>query len=283
MTTVDNPRVRASVQVNGRRISYLEWGAAPQPALVLLHGGNSAAADWETVAAAFADRFRVLAPDLRGRGFSDWDPSKDYTVAVTMADLEAWRAQLGLDHIVLAGHSFGAVVGLGYAARYPLHVERLVLLDGGPVPDRSPAERAARMPALAQIPLEFASWQAALEWQRARNPAIVDEFHLQLAQNHFARQPDGSVTWRSDLRGQVKWSREGDPLMADQWPFVRALECPTLVIRGGSSPLFGADIARRMVETNSRVSVVEIPGAGHSVHHEKPAEVIAAMRQFLSA
>jgi hypothetical protein len=140
MTTVDNPPARASVQVNGRRISYLEWGAAHQPAMVLLHGGNSAAADWEMVAAAFADRFRVIAPDLRGRGFSDWDPSQDYTVGATMADVEALRAQLGLDHLVLAG-------------------------------DR---------------------------------PAIVDEFHLQLAQNHFARQPDGSATRRAPAR--VSWN-----------------------------------------------------------------------------
>jgi esterase len=80
----------------------------------------------------------------------------------------------------------------------------------------------------------------------------------------------------------VKWMGASDPVFFDQWPFVEALACPTLVVRGGASPLFGADIAERMVETNPQVRVVEIPGAGHSVHHEKPAEVIAAMRSFLS-
>jgi esterase len=282
MTTLQNPPTRASIQIGGRYVSYLEWGSGQSANMVLLHGGNSAAADWETVAAAFADGYRVLAPDLRGRGFSDWDPNQDYTVAATMVDVEAWRVQLGLAHLVLAGHSFGAVVGLAYAARYPSYVDRLLLLDGGPLPHRSPEEHAARRPALADIPLAFPSWQAALDWQTARNPAISDEFHQLLARNHFVGQPDGSVTWRSDLRGQVKWARDGDHMMDDQWPFVRALRCPTVVVRGGASPLFGADIARRMVETNAHVSVVEIANAGHSVHHEKPAEVIAAIRQFLS-
>src|SRR5205823_3020506 len=150
-------------------------------------GGNSAAADWQDVAGAFADQYRILAPDLRGRGFSDWDPAQDYTVAATVADVEAWRLQLRLERFVLAGHSFGAVVGLVYAAQYPKHVERLVLLDGGPVPDRSPEDRARRGPGIADIPQEFASWDAALEWQRSRNSAIREDLHQLLADNHFVR------------------------------------------------------------------------------------------------
>jgi pimeloyl-ACP methyl ester carboxylesterase len=281
VTATHGAPARASVNLNGRRISYLEWGSAANPTFVLLHGGNSAAADWQDVAAAFADRFRILAPDLRGRGFSDWDSGQDYTVAATVDDVEAWRAEPGLERFVLAGHSFGAVVGLVYAARYPVHVQRLVLLDGGPVPDRSPEDRARRGPTIVDIPLEFATWDAALEWQRARNPKIADELRQRLAENHFVRQPNGRVTWRLDLAGQVKWSRAGDPLMLDQWPFVEALQCPTLVVRGGASPLFGTAIVERMLKTSPHVTAVEIPGAGHSVQHEKPAEVIEAMRRFL--
>lgn len=286
MTTIEHTPTRAMIEVQGRRVSYLEWGSftsAAHRTMVLLHGGNSAAADWQDVAEAFADQYRILAPDIRGRGFSDWDPDQDYTVGATVADVEAWRGQLGLDSFVLGGHSFGAVVGLVYAARYVEHVERLVLFDGGPVPDRSPEDRARLGSRITDLPLEFASWEAALAWQRARNPAIREELHQRLANNHFVRQADGRVTWRSDVPGQVKWARAGDPLMQNQWPFVEALQCPTLVVRGGASPLFGAPIVQRMLETNPRVSAVEIPDAGHSVHHEKPTEVIAAVRQFLSA
>jgi esterase len=272
---------RGSMHIDGRTVSYLEWGAAAGPPMVLLHGGNSAAADWDDLATAFADTYRVTAPDLRGRGWSDWDPQQDYTVAATVADTEAWRAQLGLDHVVLVGHSFGAVVALVYAARYPNHVRRLVLLDGGPVPERTSTERASRRSALANIPTEFSSWAAALDFQHAHNPAIHAELNQRLAENHFIRHSDGPVTWRSDLAGQVKWSGASDALFFDQWPFVEALRCPTLVVRGGASPLFGADIAQRMVETNPCVRVAEVPGAGHSVHHEKPAEVSAAIHSFL--
>jgi pimeloyl-ACP methyl ester carboxylesterase len=69
--------------------------------------------------------------------------------------------------------------------------------------------------------------------------------------------------------------------MLDQWPFVEALECPTLVVRGGASALFGTAIVERMLQSSSRVVAVEIPGAGHSVHHEKPGEVIDAIRGFV--
>jgi esterase len=282
VTTTHTTPARDSIEIDGRRLSYLEWGSPANPVYVLLHGGNSAAADWQDVATTFADQFRVLAPDLRGRGFSDWDPLQDYSVAATVADMEAWRGQLGLDRVVLAGHSFGAVVGLVYAARYPRHVERLVLLDGGPVPDRSPEQRARRAPTIRDIPPEFPSWEAALDWQRARNPAIREALHQRLAENHLVRKRDGRVAWRSDLAGQIKWSSAGDPLMLDQWPFVAALQCPTLVVRGGASPLFGAPIVQRMLAISSHISALEIPGAGHSVHHERPDEVIAAMRQFLS-
>jgi pimeloyl-ACP methyl ester carboxylesterase len=229
--------IRESIRIDGRTASYLKWGTADEMPMVLLHGGNSAAADWEDVATAFADTYRVTAPDLRGRGCSHWDPHQDYTVATTVADTEAWRAQLGLDRVVLVGHSFGAVVALVYAARHPNHVQRLVLLDGGPVPERTSAERASRQSALASIPLEFSSWAAALDFHRASNSAIHVELRQRLAENHFIRHADGRVTWRSDVRGQVKWMGASDPVFFDQWPFVEALACPTLVVRGGASPL----------------------------------------------
>jgi pimeloyl-ACP methyl ester carboxylesterase len=248
---------------------------------VLLHGGNSAAADWQDVANAFSDQFRILAPDIRGRGYSDWDPEHDYTVATTVADVEAWRSALGLTTFSLAGHSFGAVTALVYAAMYPGRVERLVLLDGGPVADRTAEQRTGLNSRIADLPLEFATWDAALEWQRARNPAIRDELRMRLAENHFVRHPDGHVTWRSDVPGQLEWSRQGDPLMRNQWPFVEKLQSPTLVVRGGASPLFRAPIVERMRAMNAHISEVVIPGAGHSVHHEKPSEVIDAMKAFL--
>lgn len=282
MTTLEVTPRRATSTIDGRRISYLEWGVTGNPVMVLLHGGNSAAADWQDVAAAFAHQWHVIAPDIRGRGFSDWDPAGDYTVAATVADMAAWRAQLGLERFALAGHSFGAVAALVYAAEYPAHVKRLVLLDGGPIADRSPADLARLNSRIADLPFEFASWDAVLEWQRTHNPAVRDELNVRLAENHFVRHADGHVTWRSDVPGQLKWSQADDPIMRDQWPFVSTLQCPTLVVRGGASPLFGAAIVERMRSMNARVTECVIAGAGHSVQHEKPAEVIAAMREFLA-
>jgi esterase len=271
---------RGTIEFRGLRLSYLEWGNADRPAMVLLHGGTGAAAGWEVIASSFADRLRVIAPDARGCGYSDWDPAADYSVAATLGDFEALRSQLGLNDIVLVGHSFGAVVALVYAAREPQRVNRLVLVDGGPVPERPPGER--RSP-VADTPLEFSSWDNALTFLRARSPLLPERALARQAEDRLIQQPDGRVTWRADMAGHARWTGADDPLFRDQWPFVEALRCPTLVIRGGESPLFKADIARRMVEMSSHVRVVEVPGAGHGVPHEQPEAVAAAIEEFLHA
>ena len=92
----------------GLNLSYLTWGEAGAPDLLLLHGGGLDATDWREVAPELAAAgYRVTAPDLRGCGESDWDPEAHYGVEDTLTDLDELLEHLGLESFVLVGHSLG--------------------------------------------------------------------------------------------------------------------------------------------------------------------------------
>jgi 3-oxoadipate enol-lactonase len=95
-----------SADLGGVRLAYRTWGPAGAPPVVLLHALGEASADWAPVAEALAPAWRVYAPDLRGHGASDWPGT--YTIEQLTADLAAFLDALGLDRVILGGHSLGA-------------------------------------------------------------------------------------------------------------------------------------------------------------------------------
>jgi pimeloyl-ACP methyl ester carboxylesterase len=259
--------------VDGLELAAFEWGDPDDAAIVLLHGGGLSSAEWLDVAPALARAHRVVAFDARGCGASDPDPERRYGVATIAADLERLRAPLGLDRFALVGHSFGAVTACVYAAEHPDAVSAVVLLDGGPADHVRPAS-------LENPPLSFASRDAAAAALARSLPHGFPDWYFDA---RFDTQPDGSLTWRSDMRGRVRWSADGgEPLIPALWPYVEALQAPTLVLRGEESPLFPRENAVRMTEVNPLVRLVEIPGAAHFVHIDRPDAVVAAIREHVA-
>lgn len=118
------------VTLDGLRFHYREWGDPAAPALVLLHGGWEQASTWDPVAAALAERYRVLALDQRGHGESD--RAEDYAVSRMADDIEAFADALRLGCHALCGYSMGGVVALMYAGQRPEAVTRLAMIDHGP-------------------------------------------------------------------------------------------------------------------------------------------------------
>jgi 3-oxoadipate enol-lactonase len=119
---VDDGRV---IEVGGIRLAYRVWGSPDAKPLVLLHGLGEGAADWDAVAPAFARRWRVYAPDLRGHGRSDWPG--DYSVELAAADALGFLDALKLDRVDLIGHSMGGLVAYLLAGDHPERVSRLIL------------------------------------------------------------------------------------------------------------------------------------------------------------
>jgi pimeloyl-ACP methyl ester carboxylesterase len=265
---------RASFRLReGLELSYLRWGAEDGPTILLLHGGGLDATDWGVVAPELAVAgYRVIAPDLRGCGESEWDPEARYGVEQAFADVEEAVAQLELERFDLIGHSLGSVAACVYAARRSDRVRRCVMEDGGPADHTRPA-------ALESPTIVFDSMDEAVASLRRAFPRGMPDW---VPASRLKKLPDGRVTWRSDIAGRVRWSAAGgEPLIPGLWPFVEALRVPTLVVRGGEGTLFPRENAERMCKLNEQISLVTVEGAGHLVHCERPEEFTRVVLEFL--
>lgn len=267
---------------DGRRLSYLESGAAAKPVLILLHGKGGSAARTAPFAARLARDFHVYAIDFRGCGMSDWARDGDYSVEASVADLRQFAAAIGLRQAVVYGHSYGAVVAIAFAAQTPALTTLLILEDGGPTslangemaPLNPGQASAAGAPTAAPVPAVFASWDAMLEHER-RNPR--GQQSAASVESAYVRAADGTVRPRGDLAGIWKSPRgEG---FVHPWPLVRGLAMPTLLLRAERGLLPEA-IAEDMVRVNSRIRYQNFAGAGHGIHDEFPDEVLAAVTSF---
>ncbi|WP_208921520.1 alpha/beta fold hydrolase [Streptomyces capitiformicae] len=270
--------------LNGLRTHYVEWGDEGRPPIVMLHGLRSYARTFEPLAERLADRYRVLAPDARGRGDSDWDPKGEYHTESYVADLEEFTDRLGLDRFVLLGHSMGGTTTYVYAARHPERVGAAVVEDIGPGSSQSGegAERIKRE--VAGTPRDFPSRETARAYWRGIRPNISEDALDSRMRHTLTPDDEGRWRWKFDLAGIAAARLDPDPArQVDLWPYVESLRCPTLVVRGGQSDFLSAATAAAMARLNPRINTVEIPGAGHYVHDDAPEPFLHHFTRFLSS
>src|SRR3712207_1259861 len=119
------------------RLSYVDWGEAGHPPMVLLHGFSAQARYWDGFAVHMRDAYHVYALDQRGHGDSDW--AGEYPPEAMPSDLAAFVDQRGLERFTIVGHSMGGGVAFRYTADHPDRVERLIIEDSAlPLPVRPP-------------------------------------------------------------------------------------------------------------------------------------------------
>ena len=270
-----------TVTLRGQRFHYTEWGDAAAPPVVMLHGLTGHARTWDEEARALSGRYRVLALDQRGHGDSDPASDGDYTTGTLAGDLAAFCDALDLGRTRLVGLSMGGRVAIAYAGRQPARVERLVVVDIGP--EVAPEGRARVGQTMGQAPERFATVAEALAYQRANNPRYTDALLRHRVEHGLRALPDGGFAWKYDraLRDAVRTGRWRDTI--DLWPLWRAVACPTLLVRGADSDVLSPEIAKRMLDENPRATLVEVPGAGHTVPGDQPEAFQALVAEFLGA
>ncbi|MGH7002963.1 MAG: alpha/beta fold hydrolase, partial [Alphaproteobacteria bacterium] len=239
------PRARDVLGLTSRgfhRIRYWEWGDPANPrVLVCVHGLTRNGRDFDNLAAAFMDRYRVLCPDVVGRGDSDWIDSGDYTYPQYCADMVNLIARSGATEIDWVGTSMGGLIGMILAAQAKAPIRRMVLNDVGPFIPKAALDAIAEN--VADNP-EFASVEAAAGYIAEVNAGfgrLARAQWLALATSTVRRRDDGKFVWKRDPaigKGFVTQPRNDLAL----WPVWDMVRCPVLVLRGAESALLPAAV-----------------------------------------
>ena len=268
-----------TVSANGLNLHYLDWGTAGKPPLVLLHGLRGHAHSWDDVSAALCPDFHILALDQRGRGDSDWAPGGDYSTNAFVDDLAAFTDALSLDSFLLVGHSMGGRNSMAFAGRYPERVQKLVIVDIGPVVDALGSERITRE--LSAVPEEFDSFESVVAYIGKENRFASDSVLRRRLTYATKELPNGRVGWKYDPEIREQRRRNTGAPAVDLWPSLANITCPTLVVRGMETDLLTEDTANRMVDTLAQGKVVQVRRAGHMVFEDNPQDFISEITPFL--
>ena len=277
----DNAPQDKFVTANGMRFHYLEWGSAANPPMLLLHGFAQTCHSWDFVALGFSDDYRVIVLDQRGHGDSDWAADGDYSPETQQNDISAIVSEIGLEKFTLMGLSMGGRNSFTYAANNPDRVRALVIVDAGP---QNMQQGTQNIRNFVQQDDELDSVDAFVERVLKYNPRRAPEQIRGSIMHNLKQLPNGKWTWKYDKRLRRPGRRMGsDPETEKRlWGYLEALQCPTLLVRGGASDIIAMDTADKMhaVIPNSQLATIE--GAGHLVMGDSPAGFQGAVTEFLA-
>jgi pimeloyl-ACP methyl ester carboxylesterase len=302
-----------SLGPNGfHRVAYTEWGDPANPHVVIcVHGLTRNRRDFDTLAAALADRRRVVCMDVVGRGASDWlEQKSNYGFPLYLSDAAALIARVtapapgprrlfqrraarpGVSRVDWVGTSMGGLIGMVLASKPLSPIQRLVLNDVGPL---IPWQGLARLKKVhGVLPKRFASLTEAESCLRkvcAEFGPLSDAEWLETAEHSVLREKDGTYVLAYDpaiLSGSGAGATAGLKFGADVlsgvdlWPMWDAVKCRTLALRGGESDLLLASTAEQMAKRGPKARVFEFAGVGHAPWLRSP-EQIEVVREFLLA
>lgn len=263
------------------RVAWVEWGERDNPrVLVCVHGLTRSGRDFDYLAQGLCAHYRVICPDLAGRGKSDWlvDP-RDYHPEQYCWDLVTLLARAGAESVDWVGTSLGGIVGMMLAARPGAPIGRLVLNDVGCA---IPTAALERIQSFVGKPVAFPTLEALESAMRSVSPFgdLSPEQWRHLA-THVSRQ-DADGQWRFGYDPGVAANFKAAPVggidLRAVWAAVKA---PVLVLRGEHSDLLPMEVYSEMLSrpgTEGRV----IPGCGHVPPLMDEAQ-IGLVRDFLLA
>lgn len=248
---------------------YQAYGAG-EP-LIILHGLFGARDNWHTLSRKLGERYHVFAVDQRNHGNSPHSDRFDYDVMAE--DLHAFVEQHGLQRVNVMGHSMGGKTAMQFALRYPAYLARLIVVDIAP--KAYPAHHDEIFDAMCA--LDLAALHTRQELDAALAPRVPDAATRQLIMKNVTRDEHGAFAWKLNLDAI---QQNYDAILgniAGDGPFLK----PTLFVRGERSNYVqdGDEPAIRKLFPNAEI--VTVPGAGHWVHADKPAEFLRIVQHFL--
>lgn len=279
MTTAAPQPLEAFVEVNQRRLHYLDWGGDGPPILIV-HATGFLARVYDRIGLALRAQGRVLAYDQTGHGDSatiapaaiSWDHTAD--------ELEGFITQMGLQKVCALGHSAGAVAIAAVASRAPDLIARALLIEPVIVDQEASREQPNDLyeRTLKRKPV-FDSFDAMYNNFRTKPPysAWRPEVLHDYCEHGARREADGRRTLKCTPETEARLYQTARDF--DGLSHILALAIPTLVVFGGASDSPGIDFAERIANSANRKTVT-LQGRGHLLPMEDPDAVARLARDF---
>lgn len=284
---------------DGLSLYYRSYGSGANVVLCL-PGLTRNCKDFEDLAEHLAGQWRVISPDLRGRGQSARDPKPGhYKLGTYVRDVWKLLDELGIGRVTVIGTSLGGLMAMVMAEQQAQRLRGVVLNDIGP---EVPPEAVARILQYAGRTPPAEDWQAAAAQARQAYglayPDMPEDFwsaHIRLSYRENAegrlepdmdpaigavlRQPPACLKWLQWLRRHGLMRRLGG-ISIDPWDSFRALTMPCLLLHGALSDVLTGDIVQRMQAVKPGLEVVTVPDRGHTPLLDEPI-ALAAIDRFL--
>jgi pimeloyl-ACP methyl ester carboxylesterase len=276
-------RVQCANPKGLHHMAYTEWGDPANPrVLVCVHGLTRVGRDFDFLAQQLARHYRVVCPDVVGRGRSDWLPdAANYGVPQYVGDMVTLIARLGVEQVHWFGTSMGGLIGMALAALPQSPISRMVLNDVGPVVTSVSLRRIAEY--VGKAP-KFASLDEADRYIRAVSAPfgpLTDAQWRHLTVHSTRPIVDGGFEMGYDP--DIAKPMQAMLFLGDieLWNLYEAIRCPTLCVRGAESDLLTRDTLAQMAARGPKALTLEIAGVGHAPMFMDSAQT-APIEQFLT-
>lgn len=270
---------------DGLRLHYREYpGPADRPAVLCLPGLTRNARDFHNLAQQLGGEWRVICPDLRGRGDSAYaKDSASYNPLQYVEDVGRLLEQAGIDRFVAIGTSLGGLMIMMMALQMPDRIAGALLNDVGP--EISPAG-LERIRGYVGQGRSFPTWmhaaRALIEAQGEVFPDYSVTDWLDMAKRAMVVGSNGRIVFDYDMRIAEPMAQASDAPPVDLWPALTALKGrPVALLRGALSDVLAKDVFRKMTKKLPEAEAVEVPGVGHAPMLSE-SEAVAAIARLLA-
>ena len=282
MSTFREASVQCISPAGLHRMAYTEWGSPDNPkVLICAHGLSRVGRDFDELARALCAEYRVVCPDIVGRGNSGWlaDP-RQYVVPQYVSDMVTLIARLNPGELHWLGTSMGGLIGMGLAALPDTPIRKLVLNDVGPIIKAGALKRIGEY--LGQAPA-FPDIGSAEKYIRAVSApfALKTDAQWKFLTDISVRRVDNGFRMHYDPAIAVPFKEQsGASADIELWPMYEAIRCAVLVTRGEHSDLLARDTLAQMAGRGPKAAIAEIPGVGHAPMF-MDADQIKVIQDFL--
>jgi pimeloyl-ACP methyl ester carboxylesterase len=268
------------------RVAYTEWGdPANSRVLLCVHGLTRSGRDFDRLAAAFAGTYRVVCPDVVGRGLSSWlNAPNYYTVPQYVSDMITLIARLDVEKVDWFGTSMGGLIGMGLAGLPDSPIQKMLLNDVGPHLETA---AVGRIGDYLGKPVRFETLQQGIDYAallaQSFGPLTSEEWRE--INTPLLHERDGAWYFRYDPHIAQPFTATTEEIVqageAALWGALAATQGPVLVVRGEQSDLLSRETVAKMVAQGKAVSSVEIPGVGHAPAFVSAEQIDIARRFFI--